>query len=83
MEKTIKYLLLITLIAGFCLMVGGILFSVGHGKVRRADIKTYPKELIALQEYVKKELKRDIPEYEFQNCNAKLEIHLYVSNVSS
>lgn len=24
----------------------------------------------------------DIPEYEFQNCNAKLEIHLYVSNDS-
>jgi hypothetical protein len=59
MKKTIKYVLLITLIVGFCLMVGGILFSVGHGRVRRVDIKTYPKELITLEEYVKKEFNLD------------------------
>jgi len=43
-------------------MVGGILFSVGHGRVRRVDIKTYPKELITLEEYVKKEFGLDTEE---------------------
>jgi hypothetical protein len=62
MKKTIKYVLLITLIVGFCLTVGGVLFSVGHDKVQRVDIKTYPKELIELEKYVKKEFNLDTEE---------------------
>jgi len=62
MKKIIKYLLLFILIGAACFIVGGVLFSIGHNKVQSVDLKRYPKELIALEEYAKKEFKLDTNE---------------------
>lgn len=55
MKKIIKYVLLFALISGLSLIMGGVIFSIGHGRVPSVELKTYPKELIVLQEFVKKE----------------------------
>lgn len=57
-----KYLVLILLVVGTCVLIGGVLFSIGHSKVQSVDLKTYPKELIQLEDYVKKEFKLDTEE---------------------
>jgi len=53
---------LFILIIGACVIVAGVLFSIGHSKVQYVDLKACTKELIALEEYAKKEFKLDTNE---------------------
>ena len=62
MKKSIKYLVLFIFIIGACVIVGGVLFSIGHGKAQSVDLKSYPKELISLEKYAKNEFKLDTNE---------------------
>lgn len=62
MKKIGKYTLLLLLIGGACFLIGGVLFSIGYSKVQSIDLKSYPKELIKLEVYAKKEFELDINE---------------------
>lgn len=62
MKKIGKYILLLLLVGGICVLLVGVLFSIGHSKVQVIDVKAYPKQLIELEDYVKKEFKLDTKE---------------------
>lgn len=94
MKKIFKYILIVVVIVTFCLLIGDILFSIGHGRVQRVDLKTYPKELIFLNEYVKKEfnLSKDDVIYDLReiNCNEtqdngsyKSDYQIYIDEITS
>jgi hypothetical protein len=94
MNKIFKYILIVVIIAAFCLIIGDVLFSIGHGRVRRVDIKTFPKELIILNEYAKKEfnLSKDDVIYDLRerNCsemqnkdNYKYDYQIYIGKITA
>jgi hypothetical protein len=62
MKKAVKYSFLFIFIIGLCLVIGDILFSIGFHKANEVDLKKYPKELIELEKYVKKEFNLDTEE---------------------
>lgn len=59
MAKIIKYILVFILLGVVVVAVIGVLFSIGHAKMQSIDLKTYPKELLVLEDYIKNEFQID------------------------
>lgn len=83
--KIVIILLSLIIVVGIVFFLYANIMTFGNQTMPLAEIPKELKELkhdIQVETFDKDANFDDIPEYEFQNCNVKLGIHLYVSNES-